>query len=139
MSRDRALPLPRGAAERVKMGPRRLRNRTRTLLAAAAIATATQAASAWACADFAAAPSSRWSLTTGGGVSWLVTPCGDRFFSLGVNVLDGGYADREKGGKTWYSWKAFAPTVADWTAETRRRLFSWGFNSAGGWALPPET
>jgi hypothetical protein len=74
-----------------------------------------------------------------GGVAWLVTPCGDRFFSLGVNVLDGGYPEREKGGKTWYSWKAFAPTLADWTTETRRRLLSWGFNSAGGWALPPET
>ena len=32
-------------------------------------------------------------------------------------------AEREKGGKIWYSWKAFAPTLADWTAETRRRLF----------------
>ncbi len=29
-------------------------------------------------------------------------------------------------------------SLADWTAETRRRLSSWGFNSAGGWALPPE-
>jgi hypothetical protein len=74
-----------------------------------------------------------------GGVSWLVTPCGDRFFSLGVNVLDGGYGDREKNGKIWYSWRAFAPTLADWAADTRRRLFSWGFNSAGGWSLPPET
>ncbi len=67
-----------------------------------------------------------------------MTPCGEHFFSLGVNVLDGGYAEREKGGKIWYSWKAFAPTLADWTSETRRRLFSWGFNSAGGWALPPD-
>jgi hypothetical protein len=111
----------------------------RTTLAAAAVAVASLACKGWACADFAVAPSSRWSLETKGGVSWLVTPCGERFFSLGVNVLDGGYADREKGGKTWYSWKAFAPTLADWTAETRRRLFSWGFNSSGGWALPPET
>jgi len=68
-----------------------------------------------------------------------VTPCADRFFSLGVNVLDGGYAEREKNGKVWYSWKAFVPTLADWTSETRRRLFAWGFNSAGGWALPPDT
>ena len=68
-----------------------------------------------------------------------MTPCGERFFSLGVNVLDGGYADREKDGKIWYSWKAFAPTLADWVTEARNRLSSWGFNSAGGWALPPET
>jgi hypothetical protein len=113
--------------------------RIRASLAAAAIAAALLPGTARACADFAAAASSRWSLKTEGGVSWLVTPCGERFFSLGVNVLDGGYPEREKAGKTWYSWKAFAPSVADWTADTRRRLFSWGFNSAGGWALPPET
>jgi hypothetical protein len=110
----------------------------RLAFAATALAAVSPVCSAWACADFAAAPSSRWSLTAEGGAWWLVTPCGDRFFSLGVNVLDGGYADRERGGKVWYSWKSFAPSLADWTAETRRRLSSWGFNSAGGWALPPE-
>jgi hypothetical protein len=114
-------------------------SRAAFLTAAMAIAAAPQADSAWACADFAAAPVSRWSLTTKAGVSWLVTPCGERFFSLGVNVLDGGYPKREEAGKVWYSWKAFTPTLADWAAETRQRLFTWGFNSAGGWALPPET
>jgi hypothetical protein len=110
----------------------------RTVVVTATLLTTYLSEPAWACTDFAAAPSSRWSLAKEGGISWLVTPCGDRFFSLGVNVLDGGYPDREKDGKTWYSWKAFAPTLADWAAETRRRLYSWGFNSAGGWALPPE-
>jgi hypothetical protein len=110
----------------------------RSLAAFIAVASATATASAFACADFAAAPSTRWSLTTESGVSWLVTPCGERFFSLGVNILDGGYPEREKNGKTYYSWRAFEPTLADWTAETRRRLFSWGFNSAGGWALSPQ-
>jgi hypothetical protein len=94
--------------------------------------------SAKGCKDFAMAPSSRWSLTTQAGVSWLVTPCGERFFTLGVNVLDGGYPERERAGKIWYSWRAFTPTLADWIAETRHRLTTWGFNSAGGWALPPE-
>jgi hypothetical protein len=98
------------------------------------------AGSAFACADFAAAPSTRWSLVTKSGVSWLVTPCGKRFFSLGVNVLDGGNFEHKKVGKAYsgYSWDAFAPTLADWAAATRRRLFSWGFNSAGGWALSPQ-
>ena len=91
-----------------------------------------------ACADFAAAPSTRWSLATEHGVSWLVTPCGERFFSLGVNIVDGGYPEREKAGKIFYSWKAFEPTLEDWAAKSRRRLYSWGFNSAGGWALPPQ-
>jgi hypothetical protein len=110
----------------------------RRALLGLAIAAGLPAAPASACTDFAAAPSTRWSLTKEDGVAWLVTPCGERFFSLGVNVLDGGYADREKDGKIWYSWKAFAPSLADWIGETRRRLISWGFNSAGGWALPPD-
>jgi hypothetical protein len=111
----------------------------RTVLVTATLLTTSLGGKAWACTDFAAAPSSRWPLARKGGVAWLVTPCGDRFFSLGVNVLDGGYPEREKDAKTWYSWKAFAPTLADWAAQTRGRLFAWGFNSAGGWALPPAT
>src|SRR5437868_15401456 len=94
------------------------------------------AASAWAC-DLAAAPTSRWTITRESGAEWLRTPCGDRFYSLGVNILDGGYPDREQDGKVYYSWKAFAPTLPDWLSETRQRLQAWGFNSAGGWSLAP--
>jgi hypothetical protein len=39
---------------------------------------------------------------------------------------------------TGYDWQKFAPTIADWAAATRRRLSEWGFNSAGGWSLPPQ-
>ena len=53
-----------------------------------------------ACPDLARAPSSRWQVTVDQGVAWLVTPCGDRFFSLGVNVVDGG-ADDERPSYTW--------------------------------------
>ncbi|MGC2411988.1 MAG: hypothetical protein WA459_04740, partial [Stellaceae bacterium] len=88
--------------------------------------------------DFDHAPSSRWSLASEDGVWWLKTPCGDRFYSLGVNILNGGYPDRDKDGKVYYSWKAFAPTLADWTRDARRRLQEWGFNSAGGWSLAPQ-
>ena len=87
--------------------------------------------------DFDKAPSSHWSLAVDNGVAWLKTPCGDRFYSLGVNILDGGYPERERDGKTYYSWKAFAPTLADWAGETRRRITQWGFNTLGGWSLPP--
>src|SRR6202035_5691158 len=104
----------------------------RTALLSAAVLTTYPFDAAWSCANFATAPSSRWSLTTKAGVSWLVTPCGERFFSLGVNVLDGGYPEREKAGKIYYTWRAFEPTLEDWTAKARRRLYSWGFNSAGG-------
>ena len=72
------------------------------------------------------------------GVDWLKTPCGDRFYSLGVNILDGGYPEREQDGKIYYTWQAFAPTLPDWIANTHQRLRRWGFNSAGGWSLSPQ-
>ena len=67
-----------------------------------------------------------------------MTPCGQPFFSLGVNALDGGYPYRNKDGKVWYSWTAFDPTQAQWVDAARQRLAKWGFNSAGGWSLPPQ-
>ncbi len=73
-----------------------------------------------------------------GAVAWLRTPCGERFYSLGVNVLDGGYDWRERDGKTYYSWRAFMPSLAAWVEETRQRLTAWGFNSAGGWSMSPQ-
>jgi len=88
--------------------------------------------------DFEHAPSTRWSVVTEKGVSWLKTPCGDRFYSLGVNIVDGGYPYRERDGKTYYSWKAFAPSIDAWVETARARLKQWGFNSAGGWSLPPQ-
>jgi hypothetical protein len=88
--------------------------------------------------DFDHAPSSHWSVAVDHGVDWLKTPCGDRFYSLGVNILDGGYPEREQDGKVYYSWQAFSPTLPDWIAATHRRLRHWGFNSGGGWSLPPQ-
>ena len=100
---------------------------------------ASAAPSALAC-DFDKAPSSRWTLAQENGVDWLKTPCGERFYSLGVNILDGGNGEHAKLGNayTGYDWHRFAPTIADWGDETRRRLTTWGFNSAGGWSLPPQ-
>jgi hypothetical protein len=97
------------------------------------------AAAALAC-DFDDAPTSRWSVASENGVEWLKTPCGDRFYSLGVNILDGGNGEHKKLGQayTGYDWGKVSPTLDEWTAETRRRLEGWGFNSAGGWSLPPQ-
>ena len=96
-------------------------------------------ASGFAC-DLARAPTTRWSLATVRGVSWLVTPGGQPFLSLGVNVLDGGENQREAMGNAYsgYDWRAFAPSITDWAAATRYRLFAWGFNSAGAWSFSPQ-
>lgn len=99
------------------------------LVALLALAPAT----ARACADFAAAPSSRWSTARDDGASWLVTPCGDRMLSLGVNVIDGGasYPNAERR----YHWSHTDPSLDDWAKRNRARLVEWGFNTAGGWSL----
>ena len=90
--------------------------------------------------DLDSAPSSRWSVALEHGIAWLKTPCGDRFYSIGVNVLDGGNGEHSKLGAayTGYDWEKFALTISDWIDNTRERLLSWGFNSAGGWSLPPQ-
>jgi hypothetical protein len=109
----------------------------RTFLAA--LLTACAAAPALAC-DFDHVPTSHWTLAAENGVEWLKTPCGDRFYSIGVNILDGGNGEHAKLGDayTGYDWQKFAPTISDWSEETRHRLTAWGFNSAGGWSLPPQ-
>ena len=105
----------------------------------AALLIAGNAAAALAC-DFDHAATSHWSVASENGVEWLKTPCGDRFYSLGVNILDGGNGEKKRLGEayTGYDWAKFAPTLDDWAAETRGRLEEWGFNSAGGWSLPPQ-
>ena len=110
--------------------------RTRWLLGAAAMGLIWLQSPASAC-DLTTVKSDRWSTEHDNGVVWLKTPCGDRFYSLGVNVVNGGYNWREKDNKTWYSWKAFDPSLAAWVTRSQQRLADWGFNSVGGWSLSP--
>jgi hypothetical protein len=65
-----------------------------------------------------------------------VTPCGERFFSIGVNVVDGGSPPDEATVPYW--WKRFEPSLDAWAAATHERLAAWGFNSLGAWSLPPR-
>src|SRR4051794_23002094 len=104
------------------------------LLALAGISTA---APARACVDFAQAPSTRWRTERAeNGAWWLVTPCGDRFFSIGLNVIDGDAAHRD--GPNAYRWSSFYPTHDAWGDSIRQRLRGWGFNPAGAWSEPPS-
>ncbi|HWE74141.1 MAG TPA: hypothetical protein VG328_13330, partial [Stellaceae bacterium] len=77
----------------------------RGLLAAALLLAAfIPTTSANAACDLDHAASTRWTIQRHGAISNLVTPCGDRFYSIGVNVLDGGitagYLDRPH-----YDWR----------------------------------
>lgn len=86
----------------------------------------------------AVAGESRWGVVEDNGVWWLLTPGGERFFSVGVNVVTGGSEDREFRGRTWYSWPSFYPRFDLWLLATRVRLRDWGFNTAGGWSQHPQ-
>jgi hypothetical protein len=88
--------------------------------------------------ELAHAPTTRWTVEHDGlGAAWLRTPCGARFFSLGVNVVDGGASGAHLN-RPHYTWQESAPSLDAWAAETRRRLLGWGFNSAGAWSLAPQ-
>jgi hypothetical protein len=91
-----------------------------------------------ACSQLASAPHSQWKVETQQGVSWLMTPCGERFFSLGVNVLNGGYPSRIFAGRLAYHWGTFYSSLENWVTATLQRLAAWGFNTAGGWSLGPS-
>ena len=91
-----------------------------------------------ACSQLALAPHSQWKAETHQGVSWLLTPCGERFWSIGVNVLNGGYPSRIHKGRLAYHWGTFYPTLDTLVTATLHRLAAWGFNTAGGWSLPPS-
>src|SRR5262245_11475487 len=91
-----------------------------------------------ACPQLASAPHSRWQVTTHNGVFWLLTPCGERFYSLGVNVLNDGYPQRLFQGRPAYHWGTFYPDLGAWAQATRQRMATWGFNTAGAWSSPPD-
>jgi len=87
--------------------------------------------------DLDSAGTTRWRVARANGASFLVTPCGERFFSIGVNVLDGGISGAHLD-RPHYDWHKTASSLPEWIADTRARLKEWGFNSAGAWSLPPQ-
>lgn len=104
-------------------------------LAAALLSVVGSAASA--CEDFTKAKSSRWRVERVDGRAWLVTPCGARFYSLGVNVMHPGAID-----STLTRWPdshdPVDPRMQQWIDQARGRVEAWGFNTAGSWSLTPD-
>ena len=107
----------------------------RCLFTAAALAIGA-AAPALACPNLDDAPSSRWTVERSDGRAWLVTPCGERFFSLGVNVINPSARDPSMQ-RDPASQAPVDEKLAAWIAEARGRVTQWNFNSAGGWSLTP--
>jgi hypothetical protein len=67
------------------------------------------------------------------GRAWLFEPGGGRFYSLGVNTVNGGQEHPKGHG---YYWKDFYGSEGEWAEDTGRRLAGWGFNTRGGWSDP---
>jgi hypothetical protein len=70
-----------------------------------------------------------WKLASQDGVSWLITPSGDRFFSIGINTL-------LPSSGTVNIWPQIARSSDDWARGAAARVAGWGFNSAGAFSSP---
>jgi hypothetical protein len=65
---------------------------------------------------------------------WLVSPTGERFFSLGVGVLDQGTSKEAfDSANPSYSRLRHYDTAGNWADAALLRLKSWGFSTIGGW------
>ena len=108
----------------------------RALSLAAALFTGA-AAPALACPDLDDAPTTQWRVERTDGRAWLITPCGERFFSLGVNVINPSARDPAMR-RDPESQAPVDDKLRAWIAEARSRVTRWNFNSAGGWSLTPD-
>ena len=81
-----------------------------------------------ACSARAGSPG-RWKLESRGGVSWLITPCGDRFFSIGVNTL-------LPSSSTVNRWPDIPRSSDAWARRAAGQIRGWGFNTAGAFSAP---
>jgi hypothetical protein len=83
----------------------------------------------------AAATNAPFSIQESNGISWLTKPNGERFFSLGVCVVNQG-ASPEKFNSTNPGYAAFQhyENSNRWAEATLKRLKSWKFTTIGGWS-----
>jgi len=82
-----------------------------------------------------AATNAPFSVQQHDGISWLTKPDGERFFSLGVCVVNQG-ASREQLNPTNPGYAAFQhyENSNRWAEATLQRLKSWRFTTVGGWS-----
>ena len=83
-------------------------------------------------------PNAPFSVQQHEGSFWLTRPDGNRFFSLGVCVVNQGES-REQFNTTNPGYAAFQHYANSnrWAEATSTRLKSWGFTTAGGWSDYP--
>ncbi len=81
----------------------------------------------------ALAGAGQWTAGFSDGRAWLFEPGRARFYSLGVNTVNGGQEHPKGHG---YYWKEYYGSEQEWAADVETRLAAWGFNTRGGWSDP---
>jgi hypothetical protein len=72
------------------------------------------------------------------GISWLIKPDGERFFSLGVCVVNQGQSrERFNSANPGYGAFQYYKNSNSWAEATLKRLKSWKFVTVGGWSDYP--
>jgi hypothetical protein len=67
------------------------------------------------------------------GVSWLITPCGERFFSVGINGIDESPGPSSTGNAPAESELSLHDAQL-WSERTFEQVTKWGFNTAGSFS-----
>jgi len=68
-----------------------------------------------------------------GGVSWLITPCGDQFFSVGINgIVENPDVPSTENAAT--GWEQSVHDGPSWSERTFEQVRQWGFNTAGSFS-----
>jgi hypothetical protein len=87
--------------------------------------------------NFESIPNGQWRLETKGGAAWLVTPCGERFFSVGINGLDPAQLNPPTHlPRTRHTWLPLPAAPESWGKSNLALIRRWGFNTVGGFSAP---
>ena len=88
-----------------------------------------------ACAPRSASVS-QWKLQSHDGVSWLLNPCGERFFSIGVNSLTDKLTPPLSWSREKNAWLPPYQAPDAWARRTAAQISAWGFNTASSFSSP---
>ena len=76
----------------------------------------------------------RWTLQTRDGASWLINPCGARFFSIGINTLSDGPIPPLPASGEVKPEPSISPASGGWRRRALKQMGAWGFNTAGAFS-----
>jgi hypothetical protein len=82
------------------------------------------------------APLGQWALQSRDGVSWLVNPCGEQFFSIGVNSLTDTITPPLSWSREKHAWLVPYQAPDTWARRTAAQISAWGFNTASSFSSP---